>query len=80
VRASSSWIEGRVLWPSEVEQRFNEAPLPCPFCRSQSIGLHLGPSPHMTCGGCGADGPTLEGPRDTLEERQWLALQKWNAR
>lgn len=78
--AQKRWIEGRIMWPSEVERRFGVRTLPCPFCRSTTIGLHMGPSPHMTCGGCGADGPTVDGSSETLEDRQWAALTKWNGR
>jgi hypothetical protein len=30
--------------------------------------------------GCGAEGPTIEGHRDELRDRQRRAILKWNSR
>lgn len=75
---SKSWGH-RVLTPHEVHQLFGEEPKACPFCESRTVGLWLGPSPHMTCGSCGADGPVFEGPRETLQARQHAAIKAWQA-
>ncbi len=64
---------------SDITRRYNVAVEPCPFCRSGNVGLYLGPSPHMTCLDCGADGPLPE----TRMERDWTnfaAVELWNQR
>jgi hypothetical protein len=69
----------RVLMPSVVADRFGAEPKPCPFCRSKTVGLWTGPTPHMTCGNCGADGPAFEGTSNSLEHRQQQAFDAWQA-
>lgn len=71
--------DGRVMMGGEIEARFGREPKPCPFCRSKTIGLYMGPSPHMTCGNCGADGPTFDGRKEDLEDRQRRAFDAWQA-
>jgi hypothetical protein len=78
MRASLNWDDRRVMHPSQVEERFGEKPEPCPFCNCRAIGLWVGPSPHMTCSSCGADGPTFDGSRETIEMRQHQAVKAWN--
>jgi hypothetical protein len=78
MRASRNWDDRRVMAPSQVAERYGEDPKPCPFCNCPTVGLYVGPSPHMTCGGCGADGPTFDGARETIEHRQHQALKAWN--
>ena len=78
MRASRHWNENRVMGHSHVEGRFGETVKPCPFCGCPVAGLWVGPSPHMTCAECGADGPTFEGARETLELRQHQAVKAWN--
>jgi hypothetical protein len=68
---------GNVMMPHEVEARFGSMPAPCPFCGSKTVGLWMGPTPHMTCGNCGADGPAYEGKRDDLDQRQQHAFTAW---
>ena len=78
MRASRNWDDRRVLHPSQVEDRYGVDVKPCPFCACRQVGLYLGPSPHMTCANCGADGPTFDGRLETLDERQHQAVQAWN--
>lgn len=78
MRASRHWDERRTMLPSEIEARFGEKFLPCPFCGCPTVGLHVGPSPHCTCANCGADGPVFDGSRDDIEERQHGAIKAWN--
>ncbi len=78
MRASRHWDERRVMSMTEVEHRFGESVKPCPFCNCPVAGLWVGPSPHMTCADCGADGPTFEGSRELLEFRQHKAVKAWN--
>lgn len=78
MRASRNWDSARVLPPYHVFHRYGKEIKPCPFCGSETIGLYLGPAPHMTCGGCGADGPTFEGRSETIEQRQHDAITAWN--
>lgn len=77
-RPVHGWRE-RVMPPGQVASRFNAEPLPCPFCHSKTVGLWVGPTPHMTCGNCGADGPAFEGSKDDLEYRQHRAFEAWQA-
>lgn len=77
MQAYRAWGD-RVMRSGNVLGRFNGEPAkPCPFCSSTTIGLWMGPSPHMTCGGCGADGPVFDGSRETLMERQDQAFRAW---
>ena len=78
MRASRNWDDRRVMHPSQVMERYGGDVKPCPFCGCDSVGLYLGPSPHMTCANCGADGPTFEGARETLDLRQHQAVKAWN--
>lgn len=78
MRASRNWDDRGVMRPSEVEARYGVEIRPCPFCRCPTVGLYMGPSPHMTCANCGADGPTFEGRGGTLEQRQHEAVTAWN--
>lgn len=78
MRASRSWDDQRVMYPLQVENRYGVEIKPCPFCGCRHIGLYLGPSPHMTCANCGADGPTFDGRAETIEERQEQAVNAWN--
>jgi hypothetical protein len=72
------WRE-RILPNDEAERAFGVRPDRCPFCGNPDAGLYLGPTPHVACGACGADGPSGEG-RDDLPDRQRQAIMKWNAR
>jgi hypothetical protein len=78
MRAARNWDERRVMGHDQVMARFGEEPKPCPFCNCPEVGLWVGPSPHMTCAQCGADGPTFEGALETIEHRQHQALRAWN--
>ena len=78
MRASRKWDDKRVLPPAHVEERYGVTVKPCPFCNFPHIGLYLGPSPHMTCSNCGADGPTFDGSKETIEQRQHDAVKAWN--
>lgn len=78
MRASRYWDDRRVMRPSIVAERYGEEPKPCPFCNCPTVGLYVGPSPHMTCASCGADGPTFDGALETIEHRQHQALKAWN--
>lgn len=73
----AKWDDRRVMGPSEVAGRFGAEPMPCPFCHSPVIGMYMSHSPHMTCGSCGADGPTFDGTRETFEDRQHKAFHAW---
>lgn len=77
MRALRNWND-RVMHPAQVEDRYGEDIKPCPFCGCRHVGLYMGPAPHMTCGGCGADGPTFEGSLETIEMRQHQAVKAWN--
>lgn len=76
---SPAWkyLGDRIMPPQDVMQVFKEPAKACPFCGSLTVGLWVGPSPHITCGTCGADGPTFDGPASTLKDRQYKALQAW---
>ena len=76
--AAQRWDDRRVMLASHVSDRYGEEIKPCPFCGSNNIALYMGPSPHMTCGGCGADGPAFDGSRDDIEYRQHKAIKAWN--
>lgn len=78
MRASRNWDDQRVMDPNRVRRMFGVEIQPCPFCECEHAGLYLGPSPHVTCGGCGADGPAFEGAHETIEQRQWEAVKAWN--
>lgn len=77
MRASRNWDDRRVMPPDRVEQMFGPMQ-PCPFCNCPYVGLWVGPSPHVTCSNCGADGPTFDGRSDTLDDRQEMAVRAWN--
>ncbi|MEH2517525.1 hypothetical protein V1279_003098 [Bradyrhizobium sp. AZCC 1610] len=71
----------RILPRDECELRFGVKPKHCPFCASFAVGLYLGPTPHITCVDCNADGPQIsEGRREDLDYRQYQAILKWNMR
>lgn len=61
-----------------VAERFGVELKPCPFCGGKVIGLYLSLSPHITCGTCGADGPTFGESRIDIEDRQYQAARAWN--
>jgi hypothetical protein len=63
--------------PARVADMYGTDPMPCPFCKSRLIGMYMSPSPHMTCGSCGADGPAFEGSSETLDERKHKAFHAW---
>lgn len=65
--------------PHEVQARFNAELAACPFCGGVPM-LHVGPSPHVTCTGCAADGPCFEARKGDAEEMQYKAILAWNAR
>lgn len=76
-----SYLAGRCASPHEIRQIFNIELLPCPFCVSRSIGVVMGPIPHVVCFDCGCEGP--QNPDDRKEEqaiRQYAAIRKWNER
>lgn len=68
-------LDDRVMPSFETEHRFGEKLQPCPFCGSASVGLFVSIAPHVTCTKCGADGPAVEGSRESLEERQHRAVR-----
>lgn len=73
----------KVVEADLLQSRYGIPPSPCPFCQSAHVGLYLGPSPHMTCFWCGADGPVCEESDNrnlTLDERRDLAFRAWNSR
>ena len=72
--------DSRVMSQDEVERQFNAQLLPCPFCGAgASVGLYVGPTPHITCMRCGADGPLpLRGGEQV--ERMHAAICGWNYR
>lgn len=78
MRASRNWDDRRVMSPLEVEGRYGIEIKPCPFCNCRHVGLYMGPSPHMTCASCGADGPTFDGSSETIEHRQHQVVMAWN--
>lgn len=78
MRASRKWDGRKVMYPSQVHERFGQEIKPCPFCNCRTVGLYMGPSPHMTCANCGADGPTFDGGGETIEQRQCDAVKAWN--
>lgn len=72
----------RILSREETERRFGVSLARCPFCGSGGAGIYLGPTAHVTCRSCGADGPIVDEPsgRDNLEERQHKSVLLWNGR
>lgn len=72
------WHRNILEWDF-VEARFSIKLNPCPFCSADRPGLYPGPDPHVVCLACGAEGPVVE-ERGFLEERQYLACQRWNQR
>lgn len=78
MRASRTWDDSRVMPPLQIETIYGVDIKPCPFCGCRHIGLYMGPSPHMTCANCGADGPAFDGRAETLAERQAQAVKAWN--
>jgi hypothetical protein len=72
-------MNAQIMPASIVRDYFGADLKPCPFCGSHAVGLWAGPTPHATCMGCEADGPTA--PRGgTLEVRQAHAINLWNTR
>jgi hypothetical protein len=63
----------------EVTQYFGVEMLPCPFCAGPPA-LYMGPSPHVVCTKCAAEGPVFESRRDNLDAVQHRAVLAWNAR
>jgi hypothetical protein len=47
----------------------------CPFCASDQVGVHIAGDPHVICGNCGAEGPSVE-----RSEWDGRAGHLWNAR
>lgn len=47
----------------------------CPFCTSQNLALSVTAQPHVSCLGCGADGPQISKGDDPRE-----AVHLWNIR
>jgi hypothetical protein len=76
-----AYLAGRCASSYEIERLFNIELLPCPFCSSKSIGVVMGPIPHVMCFDCGGEGPqTPDDRRDELANRQYAAVSKWNVR
>lgn len=64
----------------EIERLYGVTMLPCPFCRSPNVGLHMGPTSHVECMACDAGGPSFErGGRDQLDYNRVKAIGEWNA-
>lgn len=79
MRASRRW-KHNVMPPHEVERVFG-ALKPCPFCGSEVVGLFaVSAMPHVTCGGCGADGPAFECRREDRDAARAEAVRAWNVR
>lgn len=64
----------RVMSAERVLAYFGVALDSCPFCDGRGVGLYAGPLPHVTCAGCGADGPLFD------RDEQHLAVRAWNRR
>jgi hypothetical protein len=70
-----------VMSRHDAEREFGIDLRPCPFCESPNVGLYLGPTPHVTCMRCQADGPAFESRREEdLQVRRAKAMQAWNMR
>lgn len=71
-----------VMSPYEYERRFGLKLDPCPFCGSGNVGLFCGPTPHITCVDCKADGPAITVTRNgsDIELCQHTAGVVWNTR
>jgi restriction alleviation protein Lar len=72
-----------VIPGSELTRMFGRRVLPCPFCGSENVGAFAaGPTPHVTCLGCGADGPLPEPlrSRDHRDRALAYSVHLWNAR
>ena len=63
----------------EVLDYFHIDMIRCPFCYGPPA-LHIGPSPHVVCTRCAANGPTFEARKEDNEEKQLSAIRAWNAR
>ena len=64
---------------------WNLAPLPCPFCLSDSIAIQLGvtvycPVAKVKCTNCGAQGPPVRTKHNNDWEDKNAAILMWNAR
>lgn len=54
---------------------------PCPFCSSIKLGVNIHRRAHISCGNCGAIGPSFyNGEKITAHEAQDEALKLWNTR
>lgn len=76
---SKPWTD-RVMPPLQVQRELGVELLPCPFCASESVGMWVGPTPHVTCGRCEADGPSIWGEKADIQMRQREAALRWNVR
>jgi hypothetical protein len=79
----SGWTrhdDRNVMRAEEVKHRFGRTMGRCPFCKSDWVGLYMGPNPHGTCLECGADGPLPRRQRtaDNYYERHFAAIDGWN--
>lgn len=72
------WDDRIITDQERIKGNFGEYLKPCPFCNCPLVGLYLSPIPHITCRNCNADGPSFEGSKDTLDERQHKAVKAWN--
>ena len=64
----------------EVEKTFSVELLDCPFCGGAPY-LYASPSPHVVCGACAANGPTMERKdRHDQDEATYKAILAWNVR
>lgn len=68
-----------MMAPGDVLAYFKVDLLRCPFCGGVPA-LYRGPSPHVVCMACAAEGPVFESRRDNTEEMQHRALVAWNVR
>lgn len=70
----------RIMPAYEVERVFNTRLKACPFCGCLNVALYLGPTPHITCMNCEADGPAVQARGHDHRERQGMSVRLWNAR
>lgn len=63
----------------DVERAYGVELRACPFCGGVP-SLYRGPSPHVVCTSCAAEGPVFESRRDNRDAVAHRALVAWNRR
>lgn len=64
----------------EFARRLGVELLPCPFCASRDLWIHMSTTPHIECGKCGGGGPISKRHAGNTHQKIYLALTSWNVR